>query len=200
MSERLLELRKKMNAKRPNFSREDYNKKKRIKHNNKWRKPKGIHSKSRHSFRGNFALVKTGYRNPKAVRNLDSAGLIPILIHNLNDLKNINAENQCAIIANIGVKKRIVLLKECKNRNIKVLNFKNIDVVLKAVEDKIVKKNEAKKVKAESKAKAKKSLKEKIKKKAEKKKAEKQEEKGDEDKKKEERKDMEKILTKRGTE
>ncbi len=194
----LLELRKKINAKRPKFSREDYNKKKRVKHNNKWRKPRGIHSKTRHSFRGNFALVKPGYRNPKAVRGLDSSGLFPILVHNLKDVQNIDVKTQCAIIANIGVKKRIILLNECKKKNIKILNFKDIDVALKNIEDKIVKNKEIKKSKAESKAKAKKTLKDKIKKKAEKKK--KVEEASEEDKKKEKQKDMEKILTKRGAE
>lgn len=176
-----------MSKKRSLFNREDYNKKARIKAGT-WRKPKGIHSKSRHCFRGNFPLVKVGYRSPKLVRGLHSSGLIPVLISNLKELFEVSPETHGVVIGSVGMKKRVVLLNECKSKGFTVLNFKDIDAVLKSCEEKLVEKKKGK----EARKKAKKVSKEKIKKKAEEKK-----EKSDEDKKKKERKDMEKILTRR---
>ncbi|RLE46921.1 50S ribosomal protein L32e [Candidatus Woesearchaeota archaeon] len=189
MSKKLLELRKKMNKKRPSFNREDYNKWKRIKKGT-WRKPKGIHSKSRHSFKGNFPLVKPGYRGPKLVRGLHFSGLVPVVVYNLKELSVVDPKTQGVVIGSVGMRKRVALLNECKSKGINVLNFKDIDAALKACDELIVKKKEFK----EAKKKAKKLSKEKIKKKAEEKKAKAESE---EDKKEKERKDMEKILTKR---
>ena len=50
MNQTLLNVRKEMKERKPEFIRQDNPK--RMKLNYKWRKPKGVHSKIRHHFKG----------------------------------------------------------------------------------------------------------------------------------------------------
>ena len=64
----LLILRKKMKAKKPHFNREDCHKIMALPIG--WRKPNGLHSKMRHRYRGQPAMVEPGWGSPRVVKGL----------------------------------------------------------------------------------------------------------------------------------
>lgn len=139
----LLELRNKIKERKPVFIRQDNPK--RMKVNDKWRKPKGIHSKIRHKFKGRRKMPSPGYKSPKAVKGFHFSGLGIIIIHSSNDLDNIKKESEGIVISkNIGMRKKLEILKKAKELDVKVLNL-NIDEHIKKIEDFInQKKKEAK--------------------------------------------------------
>lgn len=185
----LLEVRKKLKSKKPDFVRQD-NHKKRLKNRRRWRRPRGLHSKVRLQMRGKPKKISTGYGSPNKVKGLDKIGLMPVSVSNIKDIDSLNKEKQCAVLdSRIGSKKRYDILKKIKETGIKVLNFKDIDAFIKKTDDKLKARKEARK---------------KLKEKKEKKKADKpkKEEKlsdkvSEEDKKKEEKKEKDKVLTKK---
>src|SRR3989344_99091 len=73
MNQTLLNVRKEMKERKPEFIRQDNPK--RMKLNYKWRKPKGVHSKIRHHFKGRRKMPSPGFKSPAAVRGLHSTGL-----------------------------------------------------------------------------------------------------------------------------
>ena len=129
----LLELRTKIKEKKPEFIRQDNPK--RMKLSDKWRKPKGIHSKIRHHFKGRRKMPSPGYKSPREAKGLHSSGLKIVGIQSINDLIKIRKESEGAVIAkSVGMKKRIEILKKARELNVKVLNL-NVDDHIKKIED-----------------------------------------------------------------
>lgn len=192
----LLELRKKIKRKKPNFIRQDAHKKKRL--GKKWRKPKGIHSKIRRRLKGHRKRVEIGYCSPSKVKFLDKSGLKNILVKSVNEIKNVGPKDEGVTISGkTGLKKKVEIVKEALKSNIKILNIKKPEEFLKKVEEEMKKRKEKKeKYKAEKEVK-KKEAEKRAKEKEEKEKKEKEAEgeKGEGEKKKEEKKEMDKILT-----
>lgn len=184
---KLLELRKKINKKRPSFERCDSYKRSEV--SPSWRKPKGLQNKMRLQRHGKPAIVKEGYRNPRAVRGLDASGLVPVLVHNVAMLQGLDAKTQGVVIANVGNKKRVAIIEACGKAGLKVLNFKDA----KATAEKIKASVADRKKKRSDQAKKKEDAAPKKKPKSEKKEEPKDESKSREEQKKE----MEKVLTKR---
>ena len=130
-----LELRKKIKDRKPEFIRQDYQRRKRLGRKLKWRKPKGIHSKIRHHFKGRRKMPSPGYKSPRKVKGFHSSGLKILIACSLYDLKKINKENEGIIVSkSLGAKKRIEILKKAKELDIKVLNL-NADEHIKKIED-----------------------------------------------------------------
>ncbi|MBI2647686.1 50S ribosomal protein L32e [Candidatus Woesearchaeota archaeon] len=148
----LLELRNKLKDKKPEFIRQDYQRRKRLGRKLKWRKPKGIHSKIRHHFKGRRKMPSSGYKSPKKVKNLHSSGLKIINVSSVDDIKEIKKENEGAVISKtIGMKKRLEILKKAKELDVLILNL-NLDEQIKKIEDIVnSKKKEVKKAKKEDK-------------------------------------------------
>ena len=147
----LLELRTKIKEKKPDFIRQDYQRRKRLGRKLKWRKPKGIHSKIRHHFKGRRKMPSPGYKSPKKVKGFHSSGLIMVRVFSAADVKNIKKENEGIIIPkNIGMKKRLEILKKSKELGVKTLNL-NLDENIKRIEEFInsKKKKEVKEMKKE---------------------------------------------------
>ena len=194
----LLEIRKEIKERKPIFIRQDNPK--RMKVNDKWRKPKGIHSKIRHKFKGRRKMPSPGYKSPVDAKGLHSTGLKMVKVHSVDELKKINIDNEGIIVAKtIGMKKRFEILKKAKESGVQVLNL-NIDEQIKKIEDFISsKKKKAPKAKKEAAKEPKKSEAQKSK---EKTKSSEEAEKLKDDNKKEtkreiEKKEQDKILTKR---
>ena len=180
----LLELRNKIKDKKPDFIRQDNPK--RMKLNDKWRKPKGIHSKIRHHFKGRRKMPSPGYKSPKKVKGLHASGLGIVAVYSLNNLQKIKNESEGIVVSkNIGMKKKLEILKKAKELGIAVLNL-NVDEQIKRIEDSVnsKKKTDAKEVKKEKEPKAIEIKKEDI-------------QLSDEQKKKAEKEENKKILTKR---
>lgn len=168
MIKELLKLRKDIKKRKPRFIRQkSYNSKKL---GTKWRRPHGIHSKVRRKFKSRRKQPSLGYSSPRLVRGLHPSGLKPIIIHNVNELKNVQKDNCIIISGTVGLAKKIALVKKIKELKLPVVNIKNVDLFLKEIDDKISKKR----AETENKKKEKKQAKEELLKKAKEKEAEKE--------------------------
>ncbi|MBW2963294.1 50S ribosomal protein L32e [Candidatus Woesearchaeota archaeon] len=195
MKEELLKIRIAKKKKKPNFIRQDTNKKIRLRNKAKWRKPKGRHSKLRLGKKGHEAVPSTGWGSPREVKHLHKSGLRQILVQSLNDFDQINKNEEGVILGStVGKRKKIELIKKAEEIGVRILNIRNT----KDFVDKIQKEREEKKRKKEEKI-AEKSKKKAKPKKEEKKEVKKEEikETSEEAKKKEEKKEKDKILTKK---
>ena len=125
INEELLAARKKVAQTRPKFIRQESLRYDRLAEN--WRKPKGKDNKMRKQKSGMPALVKVGYRSPKAARGLHPSGYHDNLIHNTNELARLDPKRDAARIAHtVGKKKRIEIINKAIELGIKVLNPGNL--------------------------------------------------------------------------
>jgi len=140
---KLLELRKKIKKRKPEYIRQEAHKTIRLE--DKWRKPKGLHSKMRLHKKGNRASPEVGYGSPKEVRGLHSSGLEMVWIYNPEQLKKVDSKKQGIIIGStVGLKKKLMIIGKCKESNIKILNMKDVDAFTKKANEDIANKKKAK--------------------------------------------------------
>lgn len=133
MINKLLEFRKALKERKPHFIRQDYGKRKKL--SLKWKKPKGIHSKIRHHFKGRRKMPSPGYKSPKEVAGLHSSGSKIVNISSIKDIKRINKENEGIVISKkVGIRKKLEILRKAKELDIKVLNL-NVDEQIKKFEN-----------------------------------------------------------------
>ena len=119
---RLMELRKKINKKRPSFRRVESWRYKRVK--DSWRKARGIDSKTRKKKKSGVKSPTVGYRGPKKVRGLHPSGYEEVRIITKEDLSNLNKKKHAIKISSkLGAKKRIALIDYCQKRGFKILNL-----------------------------------------------------------------------------
>jgi len=103
------------------FKREDSHKKKQTP--SSWRKPKGRHSRARLKRKGARPMPNPGYRTAKAVRGKHPSGFEEVLVHNTDDLDNLDNETEAARIGStVGGRKRAMIIEKADNEDIKVLN------------------------------------------------------------------------------
>jgi large subunit ribosomal protein L32e len=88
----------------------------------KWRKPKGRDSKMRLSRKSYPASPTVGHKSPKKESGKIN-GQIPILVYNTSDLEKVTKDN-VAILASIGAKKKLDVIKAAQEKKIKILNIK----------------------------------------------------------------------------
>ncbi|MCE8424725.1 MAG: 50S ribosomal protein L32e [Candidatus Methanoperedens sp.] len=120
-TKRLLDVRKKQKSKKPVFKQTDSHKKKKLA--DYWRRPDGMHNKTRTSQHGKCPLVEAGYGSPASVRGLHSSGFEDILVKNPGDLDSINVRTQAARIAHtVGSRKRTLIEKKAAELGLKILN------------------------------------------------------------------------------
>lgn len=81
----------------------------------KWRKPKGRDNKMRLKRKGYPKVVSIGYKKPKREQ--------PVLVYNIEDLKNLTKESKI-ILARVGMRKKLEIIKHAQENKIKILNFK----------------------------------------------------------------------------
>ncbi len=119
----LLEKRKRIKQRKPEFVVHDSKVKARIRAH--WRKPRGRHSAVRERNRGRQKMVTSGYGSPAAVRGLHSSGLERVLVATEKDLQQITPTQQGVIIAHtVGNKKRVQLIQLATQKGIAILNFR----------------------------------------------------------------------------
>ena len=180
----LLELRKQIKSKKPDFIRQDIRKKARLKI--KWRKPRGLDSKIRRKLNGRAKPVSQGYRSPKNTKGLHKSGLRQFMIKTIKDMDKLSPKEHCLIISSsLGKKKRVEVLKKANERTFQVVNIKDTEDYIKKAEEAIISRKNAKQEK-EKKQKTEKGTK----------KAE--EGSNKEDKKEMEKREKDKVLTKKG--
>jgi len=119
---RLLELRKKINKKRPSFRRVESWRYVRVK--DSWRKARGIDSRTRIKSKSGVKSPSAGYRGPKKVRGLHPSGFEEVRVEVIDDLKNLNNKKHAIKISTkLGIKKRIKLIDYAQKRGFKILNI-----------------------------------------------------------------------------
>lgn len=84
----------------------------------KWRCPKGRHSKMRRMRKGYCASPTVGYMSPKKTKMIK-----PILVHNLKEIQSLK-KGDSVIIAKIGAKKRIEIMRKAIEMGIVILNLR----------------------------------------------------------------------------
>ena len=157
INKELLQLRKKIADKRPEFVRQESWRYKKLAPN--WRKPKGKDNKMRKQVSGVPPLVKVGYKGPRKSRGLHPSGYNDILVFNTRDLSKIDPKVDAVRIAHgVGNKKRIDIVTEATKLKIKILNPGKVEALKKLpkkVETKPKKEAEAKVEKPKKEAEAK---------------------------------------------
>jgi large subunit ribosomal protein L32e len=69
------------------------------------------------------AIVKIGYRGPKATRGLHPSGYTDNVIYNVNELARLDPKKDAARLAHtVGKRKRIEIIAKATERGIKILN------------------------------------------------------------------------------
>jgi len=134
---KLLEVKKQINKKRPEFIRQDYFHRSRVEYE-AWRRPRGRHSKMRERRVGHRKRVDIGYRGPAEVRGLHFTGMKLINVSNYAQLIKINPKEELAIInARLGERKKYQLVKAAAEKNIKLFNIKDASKFLSAIDAKL---------------------------------------------------------------
>ncbi len=120
---KLLELRKKLKSKKPDFYRHLWWKKPKFKNDPKWRKPKGSDNKMRLKRKGYPPIVEVGYRSPRLVRGLHPSGLKPVVVHNPDELDRLDPETMIIYIGRtVGLRKKIEIMKKAIEKGFKIAN------------------------------------------------------------------------------
>ncbi len=117
----LLAKRAAIDDRRPAFKRQEWFRFGRL--GEKWRKPRGIHSKMRRHYGYRPPIVSIGYGSPKEVRGYHPSGFQEVMVHNPAQLEKINPKVQAARVGGtVGFKKRLAIEKRADELGIRVLN------------------------------------------------------------------------------
>lgn len=117
----LLRVRRRQKARKPSFRRADSHKKKRLDDN--WRRPRGLHNKTRKHYRGKGPVVHPGYGSPSAVRGMHPSGYREVLIHTPAEVEGVDAATTAIRIGGtVGRRKRALIEARAQELGIKVLN------------------------------------------------------------------------------
>ena len=112
---------------KPQFNRQDYHKKKRTPKS--WRRPRGQLSKQRRGVKGKGDKVEAGFRTPEAIRGKHPSGFEDVLVHNTDDLDDIDPDTEAARIASkVGARKRERIEEQAEEAGIRVLNPTYVEV------------------------------------------------------------------------
>lgn len=120
-TKRLLDVRKYQKSKKPHFLQTDSHKKKKLE--DKWKRPDGIHNKTRYSHKGKCPRVERGFGSPALVRGLHPSGFKEVVVKNPKDLDSLNVEKMAGMIAHtVGARKRYLIEKKAAELGLKILN------------------------------------------------------------------------------
>jgi len=126
---RLLELRKNLKSKKPEFLRHLWWKKPKFKNDPKWRKPKGLDNKMRLRLKGYPSLVEIGYRGPRKVRGLHPSGKKSAIVNSIKDLNSLDPATHVLYIgSSVGLKKRMEIIEIALRKGFKVANASSLEL------------------------------------------------------------------------
>lgn len=160
-TKRLLEQRRLLKKRTPNFRRQESHCRKKLKTN--WRKPMGIQSKLRLRKAGKTKMVAVGYGGPAAVRGLTRDGRSAAVVSTLADIEKLSKEKgSVAILARaVGTRKRLQLLEAARKSSLDFVNVKDIGAAIAKLKLKFEARKLERKKKQEAKRKKKLKVKEK---------------------------------------
>lgn len=115
-----------MERKKPKFIRQDSTRYSKIGKNRKklqkWRNPRGRHSKMRLKRKSYPVSPSVGYKSSKIERGMLN-NKSPILAINLKDILNATSENIIIISSKVGAKKKLEMLKLISEKKLEVFNL-----------------------------------------------------------------------------
>jgi large subunit ribosomal protein L32e len=117
---RLLSIRKRQKSKKPVFKQTDSHKKKKLA--DYWRRPDGIHNKTRYHVKGKCPMVQAGYGSPSEVRGLHPSGFEEVLVYAPKDLSKVETPQAVRIARTVGRRKRLEIEAKAKEIGLKILN------------------------------------------------------------------------------
>ena len=117
--------RNRMSHRRPAFKRQNWFRYKRL--GDKWRRPRGIHSKMRRHFKYRIPVAQVGFGGPASVRGLHPSGFEEVRVNNLKEIDNVDPKTQAIRIAStVGDKKREIIVNKADELGIRVLNRRDL--------------------------------------------------------------------------
>ncbi|MGI0053920.1 MAG: 50S ribosomal protein L32e [Thermoplasmata archaeon] len=120
---RLLGERRRQDARRPLFVRQQSHRYFAIGRFGSWRRPRGQQSKQRRHYGYRPTVVSIGFRSPRRTRGLTPSGFVPVIVRTTADIERLEAIRQAALIARtVGTRKRLILEEAARKRGIHVLN------------------------------------------------------------------------------
>ena len=87
----------------------------------KWRRVRGKSNKMRLGRAGYSVVPRVGFKTPKKEAG-KIKGFMPKLVHNLSELQTLT-KDEAAILARVGAKKKLELIKKADELKIKILNL-----------------------------------------------------------------------------
>lgn len=119
-----LGVRREKDAKRPAFRRHEWWRYGKLGGKDApWRLPNGIHSKTRRHWGYRPPVVSIGFGGPAAVRGLHPSGFAEVLVHNVEQLAQVDAKTQAARIGGtVGGRKQKLIVAAADKAGIHVLN------------------------------------------------------------------------------
>ena len=125
-AQKALSKRNAANRKRPAFKRQNWFRYKRL--GQKWRRPRGMHSKMRTRRKYRPPVASISYRGPAAARGLHPSGFAEVVVHRPADLEAIDPQREAArIAATVGDRKREVIETRAAELKIRVLNSRGYE-------------------------------------------------------------------------
>lgn len=110
-----------ISGRRPAFKRQEWFRYSKL--GEKWRRPKGIHSKMKRNLKRRPPVVDIGFRGPRLARGLHPSGFVEVLVHNVDMLEDIDPKVQAVRIGKtVGTRKRIMIEDRAEELGIRVLN------------------------------------------------------------------------------
>lgn len=119
-TKRLLDVRKRQKSKKPHFRQTDSHKKKKLA--DYWRRPDGIHNKTRYALHGKTPLVEAGYGSPSLVKGLHPSGFEEVVVNNPKEIESLNKRQAARIAHTVGARKRALIEKRAAELGLKILN------------------------------------------------------------------------------
>jgi len=125
---RLVDVRRAVSERRPDFVRPESWRYERLKP--MWRKPKGLDNKVRKGKKGWPRRVKVGYRGPAESRYLHPSGHYEVVVQNQVQLESLVPGRDVARIgATVGAKKRAQILDRAKELGLRVVNPTGLRII-----------------------------------------------------------------------
>ncbi len=102
------------------FKREDSHKKKSVPAS--WKRPTGTHSRIRLEKKSAAPKPKAGYRTDREARGKHPSGYEEVLVHNPQDVEQVNEGEAARIASSVGAKKREQIEDRAAEEGVKILN------------------------------------------------------------------------------
>ena len=127
-SRKALQVRKRAKHKKPEFLRSESWRYSKL--SESWRRPRGLDHKMRRKIKGWPPMVSTGYKGPNVARGLHPSGYREVLVHNVQEVSEVDPTTQAARIAHtVGKRKRALIIAAAMEKKIVVLNGKKVEEV-----------------------------------------------------------------------